>query len=317
MYKTDTCTRKRLRAMQLLFCLCLLGILGRVFYIQVFKSDWLQEKAYEQQTRDRLIKANRGAIMDRNNVAIATTETVASISVVHSQIQDFELVAKELSERLGLSYDYVYEKINKNVALERIKTKVDKELADEIRDLNLKGVMIDEDVKRVYPYSNLASQVIGFVGKDNQGIIGLEAKYDDYLSGSEGKILSETDARGVRMANGVEDRVEPENGLNLVTSIDVVVQQYAEHALDKALLNTNAKRAAIIVMDPNNGEILARANKPDFDLNEPFTINDDELKLIWKDLSTTEQNNYLNQMWRNFTINEYAIIGVCTKHLMK
>ncbi len=317
MYKTDTSTRKRLRAMQILFCLCLVGLIGRLFYIQVFQSDWLQEKAFEQQTRDRLIKANRGAILDRNNVAIATTETVASISVVHSQIQDFELVAKELSERLGLSYDYVFEKINKNVALERIKTKVDKELADEIRDLNLKGVMIDEDVKRVYPYSTLASQVVGFVGKDNQGIIGLEAKYDEYLSGSEGKILSETDARGIRMENGVEDRVEPENGLNLVTSIDVVIQQYAEHALDKALLNTNAKRAAIIVMDPNNGEILAMANKPDFDLNEPFRINDDELEMIWDDLSTDEQNNYLNKMWRNFTINEYAIIGVCTKHLMK
>ncbi len=317
MYKTDTSTRKRLRAMQILFILCLLGIIGRLFYIQVFQSDWLQEKAFEQQTRDRLIKANRGAILDRNNVAIATTETVASISVVHSQIQDFELVAKELSERLGLSYEYVFEKINKNVALERIKTKVDKSVADEIRDLNLKGVMIDEDVKRVYPYSTLASQVIGFVGKDNQGIVGLEAKYDEYLSGSEGKILSETDARGIRMEDGVEDRVEPENGLNLVSTIDVVIQQYAEHALDKALLNTNAKRAAIIVMDPNNGEILAMANKPDFDLNEPFTINDDELKLIWKDLSIEEQNNYLNQMWRNFTINEYAIIGVCTKHLMK
>ncbi len=240
MFRVDTGTRKRLRAMQILFCLCLVGILGRLFYIQVYESDWLQEKAYEQQTRDRLIKANRGAILDRNNVAIATTETVASISVVNSQIEDFDLVAKELSGRLDLTYDYVFEKINKKVALERIKTKVDKELADEIRDLNLKGVMIDEDVKRIYPYSTLASQVIGFVGKDNQGIIGLEAMYDEYLAGSEGKILSETDARGIRMEDGVEDRVDPEDGLNLVTSIDVVIQQYAEHALEKALLNTNA-----------------------------------------------------------------------------
>lgn len=166
------------------------------------------------------------------------------------------------------------------------------------------AIMIDEDVKRVYPYSTLAAQVIGFVGKDNQGIIGLEAKYDEYLRGKEGKILSETDARGVRMENGVEDRVEPQNGLNLTTSIDVVIQQYAEHALDKAMLNTNAKRAAIIVMNPNNGEILAMANKPDFDLNEPFTINNDEMKLIWDDLSDSEKNDELNKMWRNFTIND-------------
>ncbi len=290
--------------MQILFILCLVGILGRLFYIQVFQSDWLQEKAYEQQTRDRLIKANRGMILDRNNVALATTETVASISVVNSQIKDFDLVAKELSTRLGLDYDYVYQKITKKVALERIKTKVDKQLADEIRDLNLKGVMIDEDIKRVYPYSTLASQVIGFVGKDNQGIIGLEAKYDDYLNGEEGKILSETDARGIRMENGIEDRKEPENGLNLVTTIDVVIQQYAEHALDKAMLNTRAKRAAVIVMDPNDGSILAMANKPDFDLNEPFTINNDELKLIWDDLTEKERNEALNQMWRNFTIND-------------
>ncbi len=304
MFKADTGTRKRLRGMQIFFILCLVVILGRLFYIQVFQSDWLQVKAYEQQTRDRLIKANRGMILDRNNVALATTETVASISVVNSQIKDFDLVAKELSTRLGLDYDYVYQKITKKVALERIKTKVDKQLADEIRDLNLKGVMIDEDIKRVYPYSNLASQVIGFVGKDNQGIVGLEAKYDDYLNGKEGKILSETDARGIRMENGIEDRKEPENGLNLVTTVDVVIQQYAEHALDKAMLNTRAKRAAIIVMNPNDGSILAMANKPDFDLNDPFTINNEDTKLIWNDLTEKERNEALNQMWRNFTIND-------------
>ncbi len=304
MFKADTGTRKRLKAIQILFCFCLFGIICRLFYIQFFESDWLQEMAYEQQTRDRLIKANRGAILDRNNVPIATTETVASISVVHSQIEDFDLVNKELSQRLGLSYEYVSEKTKKNVALERIKTKVDKNIADEIRDLNLKGVMIDEDIKRVYPYSTLASQVIGFVGKDNQGIIGLEAKYDEYLKGDSGKILTETDARGIRMKDGVEERQAPVNGLNLVTTIDLVMQQYAEHALEKAMINTNAKRAAIIVMDPNNGGILAMANEPDFDLNDPFTINNDDLKLIWDDLSEKERGEALNMMWRNFTIND-------------
>lgn len=166
------------------------------------------------------------------------------------------------------------------------------------------SILIDEDIKRVYPYSTLASQVIGFVGKDNQGILGLEAKYEEVLSGEQGKILSETDARGVRMEDGVEVRQEPESGLNLITTIDVVIQQYAEHALEKAMLNTNAERSAIIVLDPNNGEILAMANEPDFDLNEPFTINDDELSLIWEELSENEKNDYLNKMWRNFTIHD-------------
>ncbi len=282
----------------------LLFLIGRVAYIQLWKGEWLQEKAFEQQTRDRLIKANRGAIYDRNMNEIATTKTVASISVINSQIEDAEQVAKELSEILELDYDYVKEKVDKKVALERIKTKVDRETANEIRDLDLKGVKIDEDILRVYPYNNLVSHAVGFVGKDNQGILGLEAKYDEYLKGSEGKIMTETDAKGRELDNATELRQMPQNGYNLVTSLDLTLQQYAENVLDTVMETTKAKRSLIILMNPHNGEILAMANKPDFNLNEPFTINNDELSFIWEYLSYEEKNEYLNQMWRNFAIND-------------
>lgn len=286
-------------------CVVILFLLTiRVFYIQVFMSDFLQEKAFQQQTRDRLIKAVRGDIVDRNLEILASTETVVSISVINAQIKNMELVVKTLSDKLNLSYDYVLKKAEKEVALERIATKVSKEIGDEIRQLKIDGIVIDEDVKRVYPYNNLASQVIGFVGKDNQGIIGLEAKYDKYLKGEQGKILSETDGKGNKMPGGNEYRIEPTKGYNLVTSIDYTLQKYTEQTLENALLQTGAKRGAIILMDPNNGEILAMANKPDFDLNQPFTINDELLSVKWDTLSGEEQNNELNKMWRNFSIND-------------
>ncbi|MDL2248313.1 penicillin-binding protein 2 [Tyzzerella sp. OttesenSCG-928-J15] len=277
---------------------------GRVFYIQYFEADFLQAKAYEQQTRDRLIKPNRGAIFDRNMTGIALTETVSSISVIHNQIKEPEKVAAVLSEKLELEYDYVLEKIQKKLALERIKTKVDKELADEIAAMNLAGVVVDEDIKRIYPYSTLASQVIGFVGKDNQGIIGLESKYEEYLKGESGKILTETDVLGREISISQKERIAPTDGYNLVTSIDVVVQQYAEQTLEKALTYKDAKKGAVILMNPQTGEIYAMANKPDFDLNAPFTINNAELEAMWDTFSAEEQNNYLNQMWRNFSIND-------------
>lgn len=259
--------------------------------------------AYEQQTRDRLISAKRGSILDRNGEGIAVTESVTAVSVIHAQIKDEEGTARYLSEKLNLNYDDVLEKVRKKVALVRIKTKVDKELAQEIRDARIPGVVVDEDVKRIYPYSNLASQVIGFVGKDNQGIIGLESKYDEYLAGSPGKILTLTDSKGLEVGQG-QERVEPNDGGNLVTTIDVVIQEYARQTLEKAVEAKGAKRGIIIVMNPQNGEIYAMVNNPDFDLNNPFQINDEELASIWNTYTAEEQNNFLNKMWRNTAIND-------------
>ncbi len=297
-------SKKKLLGMLFFFlaAICLLAV--RVFYIQAIEGPFLQAKAYEQQTRDRLIVPNRGAILDRNMIGIAKTETVASVSVIHNQVTNPEEVAKALSEKLELEYETVLKKVNKRVALERIKTKVDKTVADEIRMLNLKGVVVDEDIKRVYPFRTMASQVIGFVGKDNQGIIGLEAKYDEYLKGKSGKILTLTDVKGREINGGQEKRVEPQNGYNLVTSLDSVLQQYAEQTIDKIITAKDAKRGAIILMDPVNGEILAMANKPDFDLNVPFTINSSELLFSWNSFTDEERSNMLNQMWRNYTIND-------------
>lgn len=304
MNKATILIKKKFILLEVVFVTILLLLIVRVAYIQVHRAEELQTLAYEQQTRDRLISANRGEILDRNMNKIATIETVATVSVINAQVENPEEVSRVLSEKLELDYDYVYNKVTKRVALERVKSKVDKATADEIRALGVSGIMVDEDTKRVYPYSTLASQVIGFVGRDNQGIVGLEAKYDEALKGAQGKIMTETDATGDKMPNGKEERKNPVDGNNLVTSIDVVIQQYAEQALDLAMQTTNAKRSAIIVMNPNNGEILAMANKPDFDLNEPFEINDEELKLIWDSMSSENQNNELNKMWRNFTIND-------------
>ncbi len=302
--KTTKLAKRKIIVISFVVSIILTLLIGRVWYIQFVTGDFLKSKAYEQQTRDRLIKATRGSILDRNGVSLGSVETVASISIIKAQIEDKEQVAKILSEKLGLSYDYVLEKTEKNVALERIKTKVDKDLADEIRQENIKGIVIDEDIKRVYPYSNLASQVIGFVGGDNQGIIGLEAIYDKYLKGEQGKILSETDAAGNKMVDGNDYRQEPINGYDLVTTIDVVLQEYTEQTLNNALEVTGGKRGAIILMDPNTGGIMAMANKPDFDLNNPFQPVDEEMAMIWESLSSDEQSNELNKIWRNFSIND-------------
>ena len=284
--------------------LALAGLTARLFYIQYFQAEFLQSLALEQQTRDRLIKPNRGAIFDRNMVGMALTETVASVSVIHSQIKEPERVAGVLSEMLDLDYGYVFEKTQRRLALERIQTRVDRGVASRIAALNLEGVVIDEDIRRIYPYSTLASQVIGFVGRDNQGIIGLEAKYEEFLRGESGRILTETDVIGREIASGQRERIPPVDGHSIVTTIDIVVQLYAEQILEKAVESKGALRGAIIVMNPQNGEIYAMANKPDFDLNSPFTINDIELQANWDTFSAEEQNRLLNQMWRNFSIND-------------
>jgi stage V sporulation protein D (sporulation-specific penicillin-binding protein) len=282
----------------------IIALIARVLYIQAVRGTELQEAAYEQQTRDRLIAPKRGEILDRNMESLAVTETVASVSVMRAQVKDPEGVAKILSEKLELDYGTVLAKVTKKVALERIKTKVEKTVADEIRALNLPGVAVDEDVKRIYPYSTLASQVIGFVGKDNQGIIGLEAKYDKQLAGTAGKILTETDVKGRELPQGHTYREEPIAGSNLVTSLDVALQEFAEQTIEKTIAAKGAKRGAIILMNPQNGEIYAMANKPDFDLNDPFTIQDPEIAAIWDTLTDKEKSDNLNQMWRNFTLND-------------
>lgn len=303
MEKITILMKKRLLIFLFLASIGWLILFARVVYIQVVQGEELQSKAYEQQTRDRLIAPKRGSILDRNGVGLALTETVNTISVIPIQVKQKEETAKYLSEVLELDYNTVLEKVKQNVALVRIKNKVDKQTALEIRKKAMSGIVVDEDIKRVYPYSCLASQVLGFVGKDNQGIIGLESKYNEYLQGKAGKILTLTDSRGLTVDNA-QERIAPEDGKTLVTSIDVVVQQYAEQTLAKAVEAKGAKNGIIIVMNPQNGEVYAMANYPSFDLNDPFTINSEELAGIWGNMSEQEKNDALNQMWRNTAIND-------------
>ena len=276
---------------------------GRLVFIELFRAEEWQEMAYEQQTRDRLITPKRGSILDRNGEGIALTETVNAVSVIPVQVKEKEKTAQFLAETLDLEYEDVLEKIKQKVALVRIKTKVDTETAAAIRQANYPGVEVDEDVQRVYPYSELAAQVIGFVGKDNQGIIGLEAKYDELLEGEKGKILTLTDSRGNEV-DSEQERIPPVDGKNLVTTMDVVMQQYAEQTIAKAVETKGAKRGVIIILNPQNGEIYAMANYPTFDLNDPFTIQNEELAANWDSFSEEEKNDYLNQMWRNTAIND-------------
>lgn len=296
--------KRRMLIIMLCFTLGLLGMGIRLTYVQVIEGKKLQELADEQQTRNRAITPTRGNIYDRNLNILAKSASVATIGVVHAQITEPERVAQVLSEHLNMDYDEVYKKVTKRVAFMRIATKVEKSLADEIRALNLSGVKVDEDSKRYYPYHSLASQTLGFVGKDNQGIIGLEVKYDSYLKGIPGKILMATNGRGERREDEVEMRVEPENGNHLVTTLDLTLQEYAEQAIEKAVEMKQAKRGAIIMMNPQNGEIYALATKPDFDLNTPFTMNDETIANNWNLYSSQEKQSFLNQMWRNFTIND-------------
>ena len=291
----------------LLFLFCsMFGYLlltGRLVFIELFRAEEWQQMAYEQQTRDRLITPKRGSILDRNGEGIAMTETVNAVSVIPVQVKEKEKTAQFLADALELDYETVLEKIQQKVALVRIKTKVDTETAAAIRKADYPGVEVDEDVRRVYPYATLAAQVIGFVGKDNQGIIGLEAKYDTLLEGEKGKILTLTDSRGNEV-DSEQERIPPVDGENLVTTIDVVMQQYAEQTIAKAVETKGAKRGVLIILNPQNGEIYAMANYPSFDLNDPFTIQDEELAAAWDSFSEKEKNDYLNQMWRNTAIND-------------
>jgi len=286
-------------------CVFALAVLAlRVLYIQLAHGERLQRLAYEQQTRDRLIAPDRGSILDRNLVKIAGTQSVATISVIYNQLGDREATAIALSRELEMELEAVQTRVNRRVALERIAMRVEMDVAERVRELQLPGVVVDEDIRRVYPFGSLASHVVGFVGRDNQGIIGLEARYDSYLAGQSGRILTETDVRGIEIRGGGEHRIDPTPGYSLVTSIDVVLQQYAEQAIGLAVERHNAKRGSIILMCPHTGQLLAMANKPDFDLNEPFAINDPELAAAWHTLSQEQRGDALNRMWRNPSIND-------------
>ncbi len=283
----------------LISCLLMLGLTGRLIFLMIFRSQHYSQMAEELHQRERTIKAARGRILDRNGTVIATNRTVCTISVIHNQITDKDQVVKVLSQALDLSPDDVRKKVEKYSAREIVATNVDKELGDQIRNYRLDGVKVDEDYKRYYPYGSLASKVLGFTGGDNQGIIGLEVKYESWLKGTNGLILTQADAAGVEIDNAFEDRVEPVAGADLTVSLDVNIQTYAQQLALKVMEEKGAKGVSVIVMNPQNGEILAMVNVPEFDLNDPFTLNVEP-----EEGQTASRQDLLNRMWRNPSIND-------------
>lgn len=288
--------RKRLLIIVIAFFTLLTIITVKLVSIMTMQADDYGYRARAVQERERSIKAKRGSIYDRNGVVLAGNQAVCSISVIHNQIEAPETVIQVLSEKLELSESEVRARVEKRSVREKIKSNVDKKLADEIREMNLAGVMIDEDYKRYYPYSTLASHVLGFTGSDNQGIVGLEVYYDDLLMGENGSINTVTNARGIEVENVAERRVEGTAGQNLITSIDINIQQYITQKAMEVLEKKQAKRVCIIVMNPQNGEIYALADVPEYDLNEPFTLNYETGEAVTQDMR--------NQMWRNYCISD-------------
>lgn len=295
---TKTYTRKKILILAVLLLLVFLFLGARLAYLMVVKADYYYEKAEDLHDRERSIKAKRGVIYDRNGVELAGNEPVCSISVIHSQIEDEQAVITTLSQTLDLDEEEVSKKVKANTIREKIKSNVDKKTADVIREKNLAGVMVDEDYKRYYPYNELASKVIGFTGADNQGIVGLEVKYDEILAGTPGSILTITDANGLEVVNEAESRIEPVSGNNLYTTIDVNIQKYVQQAAEKIKTAKQAKRVSVILMNPQNGEILAMVNVPEYNLNEPYTLVGEE------DTNQSGKMDALNNMWRNFCIND-------------
>ena len=265
----------------------------------IFEAEYYQKKAEALHERERDIKAARGEIIDCNGTVLATNKTVCTISVIHSQIKDPERVIRSLSELLDMDEEAVRERVEKVSSIERIQTNVEKEIGDKIRDLELAGVKVDEDFKRYYPYHELASTVLGFTGGDNQGIIGLEVKYEDWLAGTDGKILTVTDARGVELDKIAEDRLEPVPGKTLQLSMDYNIQMYAQQMAEKVMEEKQADGVSIILMNPSNGELYAMVNVPEFDLDDPFTLPQGTVGL-----TEEEKQDALNQMWRNRSIND-------------
>lgn len=290
--------------MVVVFCGCillLLGLIGRLVYLMVFQSDYYAKKADDLHERERDIKAPRGRILDVNGTVLAANKTVCTISVIHSQIQEPEKVIAMLVKELGISREEAAKRVEKVSSIERVKTNVEKEVGDRIREYNLAGVKVDEDFKRYYPYGELASRVLGFTGGDNQGIIGLEVKYENVLKGIDGKILTTTDARGVEL-NGIgESRVEPVAGYDLTISLDRNIQEYAQQEALRVMEQKEADAVSIILLNPQNGEIYACVNVPEFDLNAPFQLN---TGVDTSGLGEKELQELLNQMWRNPGIND-------------
>ena len=299
------------------------GLIGRLVYLMCFRSDHYYEKAKDLHERERDIKAARGKILDAKGNVLASNRTVCTISVIHSQIKEPEKVIALLTQKLKMDEATVRKRVEKVSSIERVKTNVEKSVGDEIRESNLAGVKVDEDYKRYYPYGSLASKVIGFTGGDNQGIIGLEVKYEDILKGEPGKILTTTDARGVEIDKLGETRQDPEEGKSLILSLDANIQEYAQQAALKVMEEKQAERVSILLMNPQNGEIYACVNVPEFDLNDPFTLNEDlqaksdmrEEQTIEKETEQTaaqmaaktkskRKQELLNQMWRNPCMND-------------
>lgn len=296
----STSHRKKLVLMIVaILMVCILECV-RLGVIMTVKSEYYMQKADELHQRERRIKAKRGRILDRNGEILAANEVVCTVSVIHSQIDDEDKVIKVLAGELDMDVEEVTKKVKKVSSMEYIKTNVAKDIGDAIREYNLSGVKIDEDYKRVYPYNELASKVLGFTGADNQGILGLEAKYDTYLSGTNGQILTLSDAGGIEIKGSREDRILPVDGQDLYTTLDVNIQKYATQLAWETMVKKEAKQVSIIVMRPDNGEILAMANVPEYNLNSPYELNyePDEEE------AQKDKMDLLNNMWRNFCIND-------------
>ena len=298
--KNKTYNKKKILVVFLCATIMIFGLIGRLIYLMVFDAEYYQELAEDLHEREREIKAARGEIVDRNGVVLATNRTVCTISVIHSQIEDPETVIRVLSDELKMDEADVRERVEKVSSMEKIKTNVEKDTGDKIREYDLAGVKVDEDYKRYYPYDELASKVLGFTGGDNQGIIGLEVKYEEYLKGTNGTILTVTDARGIELEGVAEDRIEPVAGETLKISLDYNIQEYCEQAALKVLEEKQADSVSVLLMNPQNGEIYAMVNVPEFNLNEPFELNTGEEA----SLSDEELQDALNQMWRNGCIND-------------
>ena len=299
--KNKTFHKKKILVVFLAAFILILYLIGRLVYLMVFDAEYYQQKAEDLHERERDIKAARGEIIDRNGTVLATNRTVCTISVIHSQIENPEKVIEKLSEFLEMDADQVRKKVEKISSIERIQSNVDKRTGDKIRNLGLAGVKVDEDFKRYYPYNELASKVLGFTGGDNQGIVGLEVEYEKYLKGINGKILTTTDARGIELDGVAEDRLEPEAGNTLRISLDYTMQKYALQMAEKVRTEKQADKVGIILMNPQNGEIYAMVNVPEFDLNQPFMLNNEE---TGENLTDEQRQDALNQMWRNGCIND-------------
>lgn len=300
MSSNQTHHRERIAVLCFLLCLCMAGLMGRLAFLMLYRSEHYSQMAEDLHERERTIKAARGNIVDANGTVVATNRTVCTISVIYNQVKDREEVIRMLCRELEMEEETVRKKVEKRSSREIIRTNVDKETGDRVRNFHLAGVKVDEDYKRYYPYDTLASKVLGFTGGDNQGIIGLEVAYESYLKGINGKILTMTDAAGVEIENAFEDRIEPIAGNDLHISLDVNIQQYVEQAAYETMERKGANRVSIIVMNPKNGEIMAMANVPEFNLNDPFTLNIEAPEGI----SAREKQELLNQMWRNPAIND-------------